>query len=437
MTKSKRKTRRSVASNREPSIEISSATVNVREGTDAVQMNSSTAKLNESPLNGHLSTSSHSLSDTEISEVSNKPEPPLCNTVITVGSVSPKTFDGSTNVDEYVEHFYQIARCNNWSPKLQMSRIPIYLTGPANLWYRSFLNEMETSGKDVMIDNVFEAMRKEFRPQNHRTVYQSHLSSRKQGLNEPVQVYYYDVLNLCRRVNGDMSDEDKLFHLCQGLKSTLLEKVMPFEPRSCKELLQKCKSIEEAEVMANNRPHYNYLLLQEKKPQLSQSAPNDAPTASSKPVPSSEPTASTDSELSKTLKALAESVKESNELTKQLVENLSARPPNYRNNYRNPRVTNLNGQVVCYRCNAPGHTSRNCYLNTVQGQPTQPNGYAVSAANGPMQGNQNYMQPIMTPPQNQSYDTTTQQISVSSAATSSLNNGNNSAPPTQSHLGNA
>ena len=235
-------------------------------------------------------------------------------------------------------------------------------------------------------------MRKEFRPQNHRTVYQSQLSSRKQGLNEPVQVYYYDVLNLCMRVNKDMSDEDKLFHLCQGLKSTLLEKVMPFEPRTCKELLQKCKSIEEAEVMANNRPHYNYLLLQEKKPLSVETLADKVQSANSVPPANTEVVSCENRELEKTLKALADSVKETNELTKKMVETLTSRPRNnYRNNQR--QVTNLNGQLVCYRCNTPGHTSRYCYLNALQGQPDQAGGQVVPTANvNHMQNNQNYIQ---------------------------------------------
>ena len=184
-----------------------------------------------SSLSGSLSSSS----DTETDTSRNKS--PLCNTVITVGSVSPRAYDGSTNVDEYLDHFSQIAKCNNWNAKLQLSRIPIYLSGPASLWYRSFMHEAETEGETPTIQMVFEGLRKEFRPQNHRTVYQSHLSSRKQGLNEAVQTYYYDILNLCMRVDPHMSEQDKLFYLCQGLKSTLLEKVMPFEPKTCKRII--------------------------------------------------------------------------------------------------------------------------------------------------------------------------------------------------------
>ena len=388
----KRKQKRSVESEEQNAVQVNGHSVIANGNADVEQLIRTSPKVQNGSLNGQLSSSSESISSSEFSEKSNKTNPPLCNTVITVGSVSPKSYDGSTNVDEYIEHFRQIAKCNNWSPKLQMSRIPIYLTGPANLWFRSFLHELESKDLYVTIDEVFEAMRKEFRPQNHRTVYQSQLSSRKQGLNEPVQQYYYDVLNLCMRVNLEMSDEEKLFHLCQGLKSTLLEKVLPFEPRTCKELLQKCKSIEEAEVMANNRPLYNYLLLNEKKPQVP-----DAPAIREKAE------ISESNELSQTLKALADSVKESNDLTKKLVETLSSRP---QNNYRNQRaVMNLNGQRVCFRCNNPGHTSRYCYLNAYDNQNAQAVNQAVSSS-VPVQSvprayvqdtNQNQMQTV---PQN-------------------------------------
>ena len=328
-----------------------------------------------SSLSGSLSSSS----DTETDTSRNKS--PLCNTVITVGSVSPRAYDGSTNVDEYLDHFSQIAKCNNWNAKLQLSRIPIYLSGPANLWYRSFMHEAETEGETPTIQMVFEGLRKEFRPQNHRTVYQSHLSSRKQGLNEAVQTYYYDILNLCMRVDPHMSEQDKLFYLCQGLKSTLLEKVMPFEPKTCKELLQKCKSIEEAEIMANNRPHYNYLLMNENR---------------TVPIEPQKSTFEREDKIVKAIEAMGLSLKNDLEsMGKNIIEAVNRRP-SYRSNTGRPyrQVQTLDGQRVCFTCNNPGHSYRDCYLNNITAQQSNNTNQANYQSQGQARyGEQTYQRP--------------------------------------------
>ena len=46
----------------------------------------------------------------------NKPDDqtPKCKTVITVGSVAPRTYYGVDDIDEYLDNFSHISKCNNW-----------------------------------------------------------------------------------------------------------------------------------------------------------------------------------------------------------------------------------------------------------------------------------------------------------------------------------
>lgn len=46
------------------------------------------------------------------------------------------------------------------------------------------------------------------------------LRSRKQGIDELTQEYFYEVLNLCRKVHPAMTEAAKLNYLFRGLKLT-------------------------------------------------------------------------------------------------------------------------------------------------------------------------------------------------------------------------
>ena len=50
---------------------------------------------------------------------------PECRPMITIGSVSPRNFDGDEDVDDWIEHFVYISKCNNWNESMQKRRLPI------------------------------------------------------------------------------------------------------------------------------------------------------------------------------------------------------------------------------------------------------------------------------------------------------------------------
>ena len=90
--------------------------------------------------------------ETESIQIKDRPKSPECRSMITVGSVTPNSFDGNTDVDDWIDHFLYVSRCNNWDERMQVRRIPIYLKGTAELWFRSFsqMGEKKTPQMSVL-----------------------------------------------------------------------------------------------------------------------------------------------------------------------------------------------------------------------------------------------------------------------------------------------
>ena len=283
-----------------------------------------------------------------------KNESPDVRSVITVGSVSPRNFDGTGDVDDWIEHYRYIAKCNNWKERMQKNRLPVHLRDTAELWYIQFMGKFDDKSTDhLSIAEIFEELRSAFRPKNFRSINQSALICRHQGLTEDVGTYYYDIMRLCHKMNPKMEEQEKLTHIMRGLRSGMLEKVLVLEPKDCTDLLGKLRSIEEAEILSNQRPNYNYLMMNNKA-----TAP---PAVATVTIPNN---------------AFQEPNNTSDVLSKieSMFERLLNEMPkgnNYRPEYRNNRSYNrgyqyqrtVDGRPICNICHTPGHLARTCPRN--------------------------------------------------------------------------
>ena len=86
------------------------------------------------------------------------------------------------------------------------------------------------------------------------------LRSRRQGPNQPVVTYFYDVLNLCRQVEleqeVEMPELTKVEHLLRGLTPVLSEKLWPLVPDPISNTTQFLSAVtrySQAREIAGNR----------------------------------------------------------------------------------------------------------------------------------------------------------------------------------------
>ena len=277
---------------------------------------------------------------------------PVVNTIITVGSVAPRNFSGQEDINDWINHFKHIAKCNNWSDRLQLNRIPIYLTGTAEMWFSEFMRESEEKGEALTIQNVLDGLINAFRPQNYRSLNHSALINRRQRIGESFHDYYIDMVNLCRKVNPLMSEQDKFMYITNNMRSTLIERVMILQPKSCKELLEKCKACEEIEGLANNRPDYNCFLVSGLQARQS--------------------TDQTPAKLETSESAILEQFDKLLDNFGEKIVNSLQRPNNFPRNQRT-----VDGKPICNSCGLAGHFARTCYrnrnryTNEMQSQPQQ------------------------------------------------------------------
>ncbi|KZS00402.1 Uncharacterized protein APZ42_003290, partial [Daphnia magna] len=85
----------------------------------------------------------------------------------------------------------------------------------------------------------------QFTPVNYVQHNEAKLRERKPGIEESTLEYYYDVLDLCRRVNACMAEATKLAYIWQGLRPSVLKQLWSLKPTNCDEFLQEVKRFQE------------------------------------------------------------------------------------------------------------------------------------------------------------------------------------------------
>ncbi|KAH7939564.1 hypothetical protein HPB52_013797 [Rhipicephalus sanguineus] len=75
-------------------------------------------------------------------------------------------------------------------------------------------------------------------------------TNRTQLPSETPEQYYYDVVQLCARVNPSMTEDDRLRHLMRGLRPDVQEKMIIANPETCAAFLQILQRINQAALMS-------------------------------------------------------------------------------------------------------------------------------------------------------------------------------------------
>ncbi|CAF3533483.1 unnamed protein product [Rotaria socialis] len=117
--------------------------------------------------------------------------------------------------------------------------LPMYFGDDVKKWYRS---EDHSSDYDDFKNQFVNA----FTSSVHKLKISTKLMNRRQGNDESVQSYYYDILALCARFNPEMREDEKILYLLLGLKPSIQQHVIISDPKKCKDLFEHAKRTEAA-----------------------------------------------------------------------------------------------------------------------------------------------------------------------------------------------
>ena len=172
----------------------------------------------------------------------------------------PPIFKGEEGEDalSWLERYETIGTYNGWGNEELRNNFQMCIDGNALKWYRctnlpALWRDTPANNDVPMLPGLRTQFLQEFLQENFKFYQEEKLRSRMQGINESTTSYYYDVINLCRRVDPNMSENNKVAALYRGLKPSLMEKMYPLSIQTSAEFLAKAKIYAEAEMLMANR----------------------------------------------------------------------------------------------------------------------------------------------------------------------------------------
>ena len=168
----------------------------------------------------------------------------------------PSVFHGTQEEDgqDWLERFEELADMNKWKGANKLTCVKSYLEGTARKWFRI--------KKPASWEDFREKFLMAFEFKNFLFKVETRLRSRRQGLNGPIETYFYDVLSLCTQLEEEseteMSELTKVNYLLNGFTPTLLDRLWPLVPEPINStdslLAAALKHAQAREMMASLQP---------------------------------------------------------------------------------------------------------------------------------------------------------------------------------------
>lgn len=162
--------------------------------------------------------------------------------------IGPPIFKGSPDesVTEWLTCYDHVASLNVCESEAKVKCLYLALDGDARKWYtRQILTKAPASWEEWKA-----LLWLSFGSRHAAEVAHIRLHSRGQLPLESPEQYYYDVLQLCARVDPTMKEADQLRHLLRGLRPEVIEKVILSNPQTCAEFLQTLQRLNQATMMS-------------------------------------------------------------------------------------------------------------------------------------------------------------------------------------------
>ncbi|CAN8032927.1 unnamed protein product [Ixodes persulcatus] len=154
----------------------------------------------------------------------------------------PPVFSGApeADVNDWLKSYDRASQHNRWDDSFKLANVVFFLKDTALQWFDNHEDEIDSwEAFQTAFAEVFG------KPESRKQQAKDKLARRYQSPTESSTAYIEDVLRLCRRVDNEMTEEDKIRHLFKGLSHDLFTVVAPKSPPTVQQLISECKRHEE------------------------------------------------------------------------------------------------------------------------------------------------------------------------------------------------
>ena len=153
---------------------------------------------------------------------------------------SPSYFRGSKDdVIDWLEKLEQRFKMAHWSDENKLQYISIHLQDDAYRWW----NQASTS--ITSWSSFVQAIKQAFGSTKMKELALEQFKWYKQTVNQPMAQYYAQVLELCKKVDADMTESMKLQYLLAGVKDSLKLHIALHDPPTPETFLACARKVED------------------------------------------------------------------------------------------------------------------------------------------------------------------------------------------------
>ncbi|XP_077564355.1 uncharacterized protein LOC144179793 [Haemaphysalis longicornis] len=171
--------------------------------------------------------------------------PPSPPAVICSGAIrqrDPPQFSGADDqdVEDWLSSFERVSAYNRWDEVTKLSNAGFSLRGVAEQWFLNHPADRSTwTAFTTNITRVFG------RPAVRKLLAEQRLRERAQQAGETFTCYIEDVVDLCRRANPSMPEQDTVKHILKGIDEDAFQMLLAKNPQNVSEVVSLCQSYEE------------------------------------------------------------------------------------------------------------------------------------------------------------------------------------------------
>ncbi|XP_077557688.1 uncharacterized protein LOC144172971, partial [Haemaphysalis longicornis] len=184
-----------------------------------------------------------------------QPAPIMCSGVL--HQREPPHFSGKddTDAEDWLSSYERVSVHNKWDDAMKLNNVDLYLDELARMWFRNHTTDARTWS-----DFKARFLAAFARPAVRKLHAEQHLRTRAQQENETYTSYIEDVVDLCRRVNPEMPECDKIKHILKGIEDYAFQMLLGKNPQTVSEVTNLCLSYDELRkqrVFTRQRPSPN------------------------------------------------------------------------------------------------------------------------------------------------------------------------------------